>query len=1230
MALEKQNISISLKQGLDTKSDPKQVVAGKMLLLQNATFQSMGRLKKRAGFAVLSSTLSSGAAISAYNNELVVLDGAKVYSYGEQFKDLTSKGNKVACDISADSIVRNSYQQTHPDSITLNGIMCFGYSDSGGLALLTVMDQVTKKVYFTGANLGTSGSMVKASAIGKYILISFIEAGSPGTLRAFTYDTLSMTAGSITIAACNTSSSYYDVSKVGANLVYAYSGVASTLPSCSMVTVSPTLVLGTPLDFTTSATYQKCVFDDGTGQAVVGFNTLTAAQYIVCNAALTSFAAPVTIETIAGIQNITGIYDTTGPLFFYELLSSTGSTSDNYVRKCKLIAGFGTPADALRSVGLWSKPFKYGSSIYIVLTHDGKLQACYFITDQNGSVISRIATENGGGLSTNGVLREVSAVSANSFQFAYLIKDFVSSLNGNVFTQTGVNSLTLTFGGPVITQAIGNSLLLGGGVVGMYDGQTVVEKNFHFFPEGISAATSQAGGGLQTGSYQYSAVYEWMDNKGQIHQSAQSVPTKLDTAAAKLYSAGSTTSGSGGQFTPSVANYSDLNLIAPGMLITGSGIVAGSYTNYGPLFSAGAFTPSPASASSGTYILTTGKSFQGDSTQGSSAVTMTRQFQEYYPGNVVNGSTSITLNTDDQIRIGATVFIGSNGAVGQSGYIVVSQVGRIVTVSAPTPLTQSNMFLTARLAVNGNITAGSSVITGTSDTSNILVGDLLRYSLAGIQILVTAKTASTITVNYSFTSTVNTSFYVALPIKYPAVGEVFNDLSGSFPSATVKSIGVGTITLNSVATATTSAINFVSGSALAGNLTIPTLRVTDKAGVSIAVYRTLLNQTTFYRVSSLTVPVINLKTSDFISYVDTVSDGQLIGNEQLYTTGDVVENFPPPASSISWIYKNRLMLVPSEANKQIWFSKPAVPGVSVEFSDFFVLNVPDEGGPITAGAQLDDKNIIFKRSMIFAQVGDGPTNTGSQNDFSDPQRIAADGGCINQKSIVLIPGGLMFQSEKGIYLLDRSLNVSYIGKDVEAYNTSTISSAKLIKDLNQVRFSLAGSASTLVFDYTLGEWSVFNNPEVKDATSYKNLYTYIAPNGKLYAETPGVFVDDTLPVLQGWTTSWLSFAGLQGFQRIYKMLLLGEYKSPHSLTLNIAYDFKSTYNQTVSIPVPSAPSGQYQYRVNFSVQKCEAIQITLSEQQTTPYGEGMSLSAIALEVGAKKGLDKLSTSKSYG
>lgn len=437
-------------------------------------------------------------------------------------------------------------------------------------------------------------------------------------------------------------------------------------------------------------------------------------------------------------------------------------------------------------------------------------------------------------------------------------------------------------------------------------------------------------------------------------------------------------------------------------------------------------------------------------------------------------------------------------------------------------------------------------------------------------------------------------------------------------------------------------------------LTIPTLRLTAKqaprGAVVIGVYRTEDSGTIFYKVSSITSPLLNDPTVDTVIFTDTMSDTTLVGNQLLYTTGGILENISAPAATFVTTYKDRVILLPSENRNQWWYSKQSPQGVPVEFSDALVNNVDQAGGKLIAAARLDSVLVLMKQTLLYYVTGTGPDSTGAQNDFSDPQPIACDGGCIDKNSVVLTPAGLMYKSQKGIYLLNRQLSVSYIGADVEAFNSFSISSANLLENTQQVRFCL-DNGTALVYDYYVKEWSIFTNLDAVDSVLFQGQFTYVRPTGRVLQETPGVFRDDGEFIKLRLVTSWLSLAALQAFQRVYKLLLIGEYISPHNLKVQVAYDFNpfATQESVVlagallqSLPYgsdatygESSPYGGnfplYQFRVNLSRQKCEAIQFIIEDTQLgDKYGENLALSAFALEVGVKKGLDKIGAKNSVG
>lgn len=461
----------------------------------------------------------------------------------------------------------------------------------------------------------------------------------------------------------------------------------------------------------------------------------------------------------------------------------------------------------------------------------------------------------------------------------------------------------------------------------------------------------------------------------------------------------------------------------------------------------------------------------------------------------------------------------------------------------------------------------------------------------------------------------------------------------AFPSAS-------SITMSNAASATASTVTISTIYTNKNTVAIPTLRITAKqsprAPVSLAVYRTQDAGTVFYRVTSISSPTFNSTSADTVSFVDTVPDLYLSGNELLYTTGGVVENISAPACSLITTYKDYLVIVPSETENNYWISKEVSQGYPVAFTDFFVKQVSPFGGKMTAIWEMDEKLIVFKRDCAFLTAGDGPNDVGQQDSLAKPQFVTTDCGCINPRSLVTMPKGVMFQSGKGIYLLDRSLNASYIGADVEAYNDLQITSAQLIPNTNQVRFTSA-EGTCLVYDYYFNQWSVFTNHMAVDSTIFENRFTYLKPDGTVFQETPGEYLDGVSPIRIKLKTSWLQLAGLQGFQRVYQAMILGEYESLHKLIVTVAYDFNPNETQQTYIDAgtdlqpatygESSPYGAdvvyggeyplYQYRVDMDRQKCEAIQIGLEEVPLPEYGEGLSLSGMTILAGVKQGLYKI-------
>lgn len=533
---------------------------------------------------------------------------------------------------------------------------------------------------------------------------------------------------------------------------------------------------------------------------------------------------------------------------------------------------------------------------------------------------------------------------------------------------------------------------------------------------------------------------------------------------------------------------------------------------------------------------------------------------------------------------------------------------------------QGNLFYSApSVPVSATVKAGS----GLTFTSVFSAGDtvLTVSSVSGLfvgQVIVDNTTGSNLSAN-TFITAISGS---TITLNQPTAGS-----SAGSPGDTLATTQQGEVIVN-----------------------VPTLRLTYKTlannstDVKIILYRWSAAQQNYYQVTSITAPLLNDTTIDYVSFTDKQSDYAIQGNGLIYTTGGVVEDIAAPSTSIMALYKSRLFLVDSEDTNLVWYSKQVIEGTPVEMSDLFTIfiapTISAQGntGPITALSALDDKLIIFKKNAIYYITGTGPDNTGASNDFSDPIYITGTVGCTNQNSIVLMPQGLMFQSDKGIWLLGRDLSTNYIGAPVEQFNSNTATSALTIPGTNQVRFGM-NNGTTLMYDYYYGQWGTFTGIPSISGSLYLNLHTFINSFGQVFQENPGSYQDGANAVLIKFTTSWFNLSGLQGYQRAKFFYMLGKFISPHTLTLQIAYDYNPSATQS-STYIPYNFSGTWgseslwgggpswggytqieQERIFLQQQKCQSFQLTLIESYDsshgTPPGAGFTMSGIDLAVSGK-------------
>lgn len=422
------------------------------------------------------------------------------------------------------------------------------------------------------------------------------------------------------------------------------------------------------------------------------------------------------------------------------------------------------------------------------------------------------------------------------------------------------------------------------------------------------------------------------------------------------------------------------------------------------------------------------------------------------------------------------------------------------------------------------------------------------------------------------------------------------------------------------------AVTAASGAGQNRDIQIPTLPLTGKSNVQIELYRTTANGTVFYRATSVAAAYSTGATN--ITITDAVADTALVSGELLFTTGGVLDAIAPPPYRYSVAFRDRLIIAGLEDPYEIRFSTQRVKNEQVRFNESLTMRVPAETGKVTGLAVLDDKLAIFTESLIYVVFGDGPDARGLGTSFSQPAAVATDTGCNESGSIVSYPGGILFKGSQGICQLGRGLEVTYIGAEVEAYAAYTIRSAICVGAYDQVRFqcdtgSDLSTGTAIVFDYQYNQWFVFTSYGAQDATLYGGKYTRVRSDGAIYQEDSTLYTDAGVSYAGVLETQWVKVAGLQGFQRIRRALLLGQLASNCTFMWETAYDYGSTYDAQDTATIATSGvwtvGAPFQARRHMRVQKCEALRFRISETALSSAFGGLALTGLAFEVAAKQG-----------
>lgn len=353
----------------------------------------------------------------------------------------------------------------------------------------------------------------------------------------------------------------------------------------------------------------------------------------------------------------------------------------------------------------------------------------------------------------------------------------------------------------------------------------------------------------------------------------------------------------------------------------------------------------------------------------------------------------------------------------------------------------------------------------------------------------------------------------------------------------------------------------------------------------------------------------------------------------MYTEGGVFPNISPPGFIDAAIGGGRVWGIPGEKRDEIWFSKKLKVNSAPEFSAELTIPILESGFEGVAIETMDDKVVVFSESRIIYVGGEGPNDAGQLGSFVGPVLVSADAGCINRNSVVSGPFGIVFQSEKGIYLLNRGLQLTYIGAPVEdSLGGRSILSADLVPEKNQVRFVLNTSETVvLVYDYFVEEWCTFEYTNLQDTRStftYDNTYGVIGST-QVSLENSSVYTDRGAAYYTELVTNWFKLKNIAGYQRVWRATVVGDYYTG-DFQVQVRYDYDdgtSTTHEWTDAEIAAFPDGTTPFEVSIHIprQKTESLCFRIRERPSTPanLGRGISLNRLTLEAGLKEGTKPL-------
>ena len=184
MPLQKQNVPLSLNQGMNTQFDPKQQPFGTFVAVENVTFDKEGEFHKREGYENLKSenigvtSVQEPISVSKFKEQPLWISRDQVYSYSEAAERWHAEGSYDSCNPESKPIVQNGIEQRNVQTAVMNKYNFYAYETGTDTVKLTVQDQETEAYLVYDTTIASGGTKIRVAAFDDFFYIFYVDSSN--------------------------------------------------------------------------------------------------------------------------------------------------------------------------------------------------------------------------------------------------------------------------------------------------------------------------------------------------------------------------------------------------------------------------------------------------------------------------------------------------------------------------------------------------------------------------------------------------------------------------------------------------------------------------------------------------------------------------------------------------------------------------------------------------------------------------------------------------------------------------------------------------------------------------------------------------------------------------------------------------------------------------------------------------------------------------------------------